>query len=41
MADDGAVGHEEERLDDECAEGRNGQCDDLSIVPTPGGLGCR
>lgn len=41
VSDDGAVGHHEKRLGDECAEGRNGQRDDLSVVPASGGLGCR
>ena len=39
VADNGAVRHDEERLGDECAEGRDGQRDDLSVVPPAGGLG--
>lgn len=35
MADDGGVGHEEEGLGDEGAEGRHGECDDLSVVLSP------
>lgn len=37
MADDGGVDHQEERLGDERAEGRNSQRDDLAIVSAPGG----
>jgi len=39
MADDRAVGHHEEGFGDECAEGRNGECDDLAVVLSPGRLG--
>jgi hypothetical protein len=35
MADDRTVRHDEEGLGDECAEGRDGQHDDLSIVLSP------
>jgi hypothetical protein len=35
MAHDGAVGQDEEGLGDERAEGRDGQCDDLSVVLSP------
>jgi hypothetical protein len=41
MADDRAVGHDEERLGDECAEGRDGQRDDLSVVLSPVDPGAR
>jgi hypothetical protein len=41
MADDRAVGHDEEGLGDECAEGRDGQRDDLAIVVAPGDPGGR
>lgn len=39
MADDGAVDHEEERLGDESAEGRQGEGDDLAVVLSADGLG--
>ncbi|MFD0429771.1 hypothetical protein ACFQ60_25540 [Streptomyces zhihengii] len=37
MTDDGAVDHHEEGFGDECAEGRDGQGDDLSVMPAPMG----
>ena len=36
VADDGAVDHDEEGLGDECAEGGQGQRDDLAVVPAAG-----
>lgn len=39
MADDRAVDHQEKGFGDECAEGRNGERDDLAIVPSAAGLG--
>lgn len=41
VADDGTVRHDEQGLRDECAEGRDGQRDDLSVVPAASGLGDR
>ncbi len=41
MTDDRAVRQDEERLGDEGAEGGDGQRDDFSVVPSPGGLGER
>jgi hypothetical protein len=41
VADDGAVGHDEEGLRDQGAEGGNGQGDDLAVVPAPEALGGR
>lgn len=38
MADNRAVGHDEEGFGDESAEGRNGECDDLTVVLSPGAL---
>jgi hypothetical protein len=41
MADDRTVRHDEEGLGDECAAGRDGQHDDLSIVLSPDDPGGR